>query len=92
MLYASVPDWWIEQNILPVDSDQTNHTVIQENYKPALIGQAKHMAYQAYLAIEAKQVGSAGHAIEAMVQNFTTDPADNYSPLLIGTTGTLVGL
>ena len=82
--HAVVPDWWTEQNVVPATVDQSDPAIIQDNYKPALIGQAKHIAYQAYLAMEAKQPGSAGPTIENMVMNFSTDPVDNYAPLIIG--------
>lgn len=84
IVHAFVPEWWVEQGVVPENVDQTDPAVIQDNYQPALIGQAKNMAYQAYLAMEANQAGSAGAAIETMVLGFSTTPADNYSPLLIG--------
>lgn len=82
--HAFVPAWWVEHKVVPGDVDQTTTAVITANYQPALIGQAKNMAYQAYVAMEAKQTGSAGTAIEDLVNQFSTDLDDNYAPLLIG--------
>jgi len=83
-LRAVVPAWWVEQNVVPDAVDQTDPASIATNYQPALLGQAKHMAYQAYLAIEAQPGVSAGPTIETLFTDFSTDPADNYVPLLIG--------
>lgn len=83
-LFANVPQWWTEYSVGPKASEQSQPVVMAGNYQPALLGQAKFMAYQAWQAMEATEKGSAGSAIEAMVKNFGTDEADNYQILLLG--------
>jgi hypothetical protein len=83
-LFANVPTWWAEFGVGPVATEQSDVAIMAGNYQPALLGQAKFMAYQAYLAMEAEEQGSAGPAIEALVLGFSTDEEDNYQILLLG--------
>ncbi|MEO0797487.1 MAG: Ig-like domain-containing protein [Verrucomicrobiota bacterium] len=83
-LGATVPAWWSEYGVVDSGSDQTSDTVIGENYQLALLGQAKFMAYQAYLTMEAEEKGSAGSEIKALVEGFSTTTDDNYQILLLG--------
>ena len=82
--HAHVPAWWAENGVVPASSDQESAEVIDMNYQPALLGQAKHMAYQAWQAMETIEPGSAGPRIEAIVNAFSQLPEDNYQVLLIG--------
>ncbi|WOO40076.1 right-handed parallel beta-helix repeat-containing protein [Rubellicoccus peritrichatus] len=89
----AAPNWWITREIAelqPPAPGENGHDPdvyeawMEDNYSPAIIGQAKHLAKQAYLEMEARSPGSAGPDVEAMVNSFSTDFEDNYQPLLIG--------
>ena len=83
-LSANVPGWWSDYGVGPDVANQNDADVMDANYQPALLGQAKFMAYQAYQAMEAAEKGSAGPEVEAMVLGFSTAEDDNYQVLLLG--------
>lgn len=78
---AATPHWWefrgvIDAEYQPADPDY--------HYAPALLGQAKHMALQAYLKMESRAPGSAGPELSALLSSFSDGEDGNYAPLLIG--------
>ncbi|WP_309400920.1 right-handed parallel beta-helix repeat-containing protein [Cerasicoccus maritimus] len=90
---AAAPDWWVDRDVAtppPIapgepEFDQVLYDAWMEgNYSPALQGQAKQLAKQAYFEMEAISPGSAGEEIEALVLGFSTDLENNYKPLLLG--------
>ncbi|MDX2109955.1 MAG: chitobiase/beta-hexosaminidase C-terminal domain-containing protein [Verrucomicrobiota bacterium] len=81
---AAAPAWWFMKSVIADGSDQLDPQVIESNYAPANLGQAKNMAYQAFHYMETMKPGSTGTAIRQMVESFSTIPEDNYAPLLLG--------
>ncbi|MEX2381982.1 MAG: hypothetical protein WD490_06335 [Opitutales bacterium] len=77
---TAVPLWWAERGV--VDPDFPGEA--DYHYTPALLGQAKFLARQAYGEMEERGPGSAGPEVEGMIMAFTGEEADNYAPLLIG--------
>lgn len=87
----SYPTWWLEQGVVdpadyppPAEGDPDYDAWMADNYKVPNLGQAKTLARAAYLAMEAEETGSAGPAIQAMVNGFSTNPTDNYAAVNIG--------
>ena len=83
-IHSNVPQWWNDYDVGPDSSAQSDAAKIDDNYQPALLGQAKYLAYQAWQSMEAKEKGSAGEAIKQMVKGFSTVEEDNYQILLLG--------
>lgn len=92
-MHAEIPAWWTARDVVdaqPVAPGESGHDPsvydqwMRGNYAPAVLGQAKHFAKQAYREMESQAPGSAGPAMERMIHGFSTSPEDNYVPLLLG--------
>lgn len=91
---ATYPQWWETQGVVleqpppasgePGYDSATYDVWMEDNYAPANLGQAKHLAAAAFSTMEVGLAGSAGTGIADMVTGFSTAPEDNYVPLLIG--------
>jgi len=79
-LSGQIPEWWKERGVI----DEEFESREQAHYAPALLGQAKFLAWQAYREMEERSPGSAGAEIESLVEGFREGSGEDYGPLLIG--------
>ena len=74
VLYAEMPSWWIERGVVDTNAAPNDCAPVNQ-------GQAKYVAYQAYLEFGQK-LGSASSAISNLVAGFSM--TNNYLPANLG--------
>jgi hypothetical protein len=71
---VGIPQWWEDRGIIDTNS-------LPNDFAPANQGQAKYIAYQAYLEFK-ESLGFVGSNMTAMVEEFSV--SENYLPLNLG--------
>ena len=71
VLFAEIPQWWLDRGVV-------NTNMAPNDYAPVNQGQAKQIAYKAYLEFEQK-FGRASTSISNLVAGFST--TNNYLPV-----------
>lgn len=76
-LWSTPSAWWFERGV-------TNPEATPDDYAPVNQGQAKHLAWQAYLELQRRLPGGAGETLSGLVGEWSDTPTDDYVALNIG--------